>query len=223
MPISDRLSKRDSATSALPEIERRRLSSMDMYVYAVSTMVSHLNLMRTDLLDDGETDCVAASEATFLAIHQILGTDSAGDYWFTRVSQRFAGSTVDVVLAAYSKARDIVWNIYGAHQGADHHPDCCICVAMCRCAGVIWAVGYVCDQAMQDAKAKAAAESRKVSPHKTVPVLTHVDVGYEWQIICAKCGVIARVPERNTVTANGLAKTHERTALAGDTNRHVSP
>lgn len=223
MPISYRLSKRDSAEAALLEIERRRLSSMDMYVYAVSTMVRSLNLMRTELLEDGAPDCVAAAHATTLALQQILATDADDEYWFTRVSQRFHGSTVDTVLGAYGRARDLVWGIYNAHLGADHDPSCCICVAMCECAGIIWAVKHVCDQAMERAKTQAKAKRRAPNPHQTVPILTPDKGRDEWRITCVRCGVIATVPEKNVTTANELARTHERSARDGDTVKNTHP
>jgi len=210
MPISRLLSHEDARAESIKDIHARRLSTGDMYAYAIHTMSRHLDEVRTLVIEselDGYEDILTSLQTLMSKVESVVAQQNgdAGGY----VDLRSARG-LDLALASYTVLRDGVSTMYREHPGAEHRRSCAVCVGLWLCAGVISAVEQFLAEGMAEAKRKMSTVHGGHHPHRCIlSAVTSVE-GQKWHVNCPSCGTVAQFPMSQATKASEAAIRHRR-------------
>lgn len=214
MPISSKLSHVDGVQAALLDIERRRLSTSDMYRHGLMSMAGKLDALRTHLTEE------PGVKGTYIVpdLESLLSKVSSAMNAVTPRTHGGLGSRSiedsDLKLVAYGILRDGIAQMYRDHHGENHSGQCLICLCLHGCASTIGAIERVLSARMATAKAEAKTLHGGQKSHRATPVAATVNGAQSWIVTCPSCGPIDVFPINQAHVAATTAVRHRRGATA---------
>lgn len=214
MPVSPQLPHADGVQAMVLQIEKRHLSTVDLYRWALSTMAEQLDTLLTHLTEEpgvpGRYIVIplnALLDKVSTAVHSSAPRMSSG-------GSSQAMMDADLALAAYSVLRDGISRLYGNHRGALHSGQCLICRCLWLCATVIDATERTLTQRMKQAHAQLMSTHSGQPSHKAAPVPYKQGGNQRWHVTCPTCGIIGAFAINRTQDAARLAIRHRRERVA---------
>lgn len=212
--ISEQLSHVDAAQAALLDIERRRLSTVDMYQHALVSMAARLDRLVRDLSDSsmiGNGAIIATLDALLQRVFNAVTPQTQRTH---NVRDRLSTRDTDLKLIAYSTLRDGISEMYRNHHGRSHDRECLTCVALWECAGMIAAVDRINTGRMAVARQQIKTVHKgQLSHRSSVQPRQSGDVT-TWLVTCPTCGPLGAYPLNNFQAASTANIKHRRASAA---------
>jgi len=217
MPVSKLLSHVDARAESIKDIYSRRLSTGDMYAYAIHTISKYIDEICVLIIEsdvDGYEEVVSTLAALMSKVESVVSQRSgaSGELVDLRSTEG-----LDLALACYAVLRDGVSTMYRDHPGTDHKRTCAICTGLWLCAGVVAAVEQFLAAGMAQAKRTVNSVHGGQSPHRCTLQTSNTAEGMRWHVICPTCGVVAELPMNQATKASEAAIRHRRSRAGAPT------
>ena len=210
MPISPQLSHVDAVQAVHLEIERRRLSTEDLYQFALSTMAGKLDTLLAHLTEE------PGVPGRYLALPLKGLLDKVSTAVDTSTPRTHSTKDVpatpaaDLALVAYGTLRDGIAQFYSGHLGTLHSDQCLICRCLWLCAAVIDATERELTRRMRVAAQSVKSIHSGQPSHKAAPIPVTYNNVQRWRVTCPTCGILETFPINKTGEAARLAIRHRR-------------
>lgn len=212
--ISERLSHVDAAQAALLDIERRRLSTSDMYQHALLTMSKRLDRLMSDLHDNPTIGGAEVAAILQTLLHNTFNALTPQPESASKRRSALSTSDIDLKLIGYSSLRDGISGLYRNHHGRDHADTCVICLALWECAGMISAVERINTGKMAVARHQVQTLYKGQLSHRASVVPVMIADKTHWRATCPTCGTLATLPGNRFQETASMVTKHRRAAAA---------